>query len=348
MGLITKEITMTLHSQLFKYFENKGYEVPKREAHNHSGNLICYDDTTPITVKVEDLPDGSHQIVDVECDFCHKQYQLEYRRAKSEIDTFGTCACPQCAYNHTALTIQKIYGEQYTNTFQVPEIQERITNTLIDRYGVDNVIKIPGVQDKIRETCMEKYNAPSPLMLPEMRERIKATCKEKYGGNAPTSSDEVKRKVQETMYKNGSKMASRQQEYIGKLYNGIINYPLGRLSLDIALPEEKIVCEYNGSGHWLSIHFGDVTESEFIKKEIARNIYIKNNGYKMIIIISRHDKLPSDEILLAMLSAARTYFTTTEHTWIEYDIDQQTVRNALNKEGVFFDYGELRTIKQAA
>ena len=63
-------------------------------------------------------------------------------------------------------------------------------------------------------------------------------------------------------------------------------------------------------------------------------------------IISLKDKLPSDEILLQMLSEAKQYFFDyPNHSWIEFNIDTSTVRNAEQKDGVFFDYGKLRKIK---
>jgi hypothetical protein len=62
-------------------------------------------------------------------------------------------------------------------------------------------------------------------------------------------------------------------------------------------------------------------------------------------IISSKDKLPSDEILLQMLDKAVNYFNSTTHSWIEFDIDNFTYRNA--QEGtVSYDYGKLRKIKK--
>ena len=63
-------------------------------------------------------------------------------------------------------------------------------------------------------------------------------------------------------------------------------------------------------------------------------------------IISSKDKLPSDEILLQMLSEAKQYFSDyPNHSWIEFNIDTSTVRDAEQKDSVFFDYGKLRNIK---
>ena len=62
-------------------------------------------------------------------------------------------------------------------------------------------------------------------------------------------------------------------------------------------------------------------------------------------IISQKDWCPSDEILLQMLDFARNYFSTTNHTWIEFDIDAGTYCNAEHKDGEPYDFGELRKIK---
>lgn len=65
-------------------------------------------------------------------------------------------------------------------------------------------------------------------------------------------------------------------------------------------------------------------------------------------IISEKDLLPSDQILFQMLSEARSYFSTyPNHSWIEFNISTSTVRNAENKDGIPYDFGTLRTIKDS-
>ena len=63
-------------------------------------------------------------------------------------------------------------------------------------------------------------------------------------------------------------------------------------------------------------------------------------------IISSHDKLPSDTVLLEMLEYARNYFTLyPNHSWIEFNIDTSSIRNAEHKQGIPYSFGSLRTIK---
>ena len=130
------------------------------------------------------------------------------------------------------------------------------------------------------------------------------------------------------------------------LYNGVLNYPFKCFALDIYLPEEKIDIEFDGSGHKMSIALGSISEEDFEKKELYRNVAIKKEGYKQMRIISLHDRLPSDQVLLEMLDYARNYFSQyPEHSWIEFNIDTSSIRNAENPKGTPYDFGELHTIK---
>ena len=152
------------------------------------------------------------------------------------------------------------------------------------------------------------------------------------------------------MYKNNTQKTSKQQFYLHNLYGGELNYPIKYYDVDICLLDEKIAIEYDGSGHELNVKLGRMTQEEFNQKETIRNIIIKKEGYKQIRIISSKDLLPSDKILLKMLSIAKEYFNTTSHTWVNFDIDNSRIINAENKDinGVFINYGELRKIKEIA
>ena len=69
------------------------------------------------------------------------------------------------------------------------------------------------------------------------------------------------------MYKNRSQKSSSQQRHICNLYNGELNYPISQFNADIAFIDEKLICEYNGGGHWLNVKTNRETQEEFDKKE---------------------------------------------------------------------------------
>lgn len=247
------------------------------------------------------------------------------------------------------------------------EVKEKIRQTILDRYGVENVSQNKDVQDKRTQTFIEHFGVPNPLQNEECLEKLKQTNLSKYGKEFSIQSEEVKQKAKLTNlrkygYENpmkspeflekwfaehGSNFArtSRQQRYLCNLYNGILNQPFRCFALDIYLPEDKLDIEFDGSGHRMSISVGSISEENFEKKELYRNVALKKEGYKRMRIISSHDLLPQDTILLQMLSDARNYFQTTQHTWQIYDIDKSLLFNAEHKDGISYDFGTLRRIK---
>lgn len=250
------------------------------------------------------------------------------------------------------------------------EIKEKATNTIIERYGVDNVSKNKDIQHKKEQTFIEHYGVSFPLQNKDVMDKMKMTNMERYGYEFIPQLEETKKKVKQTnlkncgyeyymqspeflekwLAKNGSDFvkSSKQQKYLCNLYNGILNHPFKCFALDIYLPEEKLDIEFDGSGHRMSISLGSITEEEFNKKELYRNVAIKKEGYKQMRIISYKDKLPSDKKLLEMLDFTRKYFSDyPQHSWIEFNIDTSSLRSSEHKDGILYDFGKLRTIKDS-
>ena len=197
---------------------------------------------------------------------------------------------------------------------------------------------------KHKEIMFEKYGCEGAMQIPEIREKVLQTNLRKYGCKTPSQSLEVRKKIMQAFYKNSSQKSSRQQRYINNLYHGTLNFPIKFYCADISC--DNLIVEFDGSGHALSVAMGHETIDEYRRKEIVRHNVIKNEGYKQMRIISTKDKLPSDKTLLQMLYDAKQYFLNyPTHSWIEFNIDTFTVRNAEHKNGILYDYGELRKIK---
>lgn len=149
-------------------------------------------------------------------------------------------------------------------------------------------------------------------------------------------------KRKQTLYENGTAPCSKQQKYLHNLLGGELNYPVRNLSLDIAFPEHKIYMEYNGSGHDLQIKFGNMTEDEFNNYENNRYLFLSNLSFKCIYILSKNDKLPSNEILESMKNYAFNFLLSNKDFFIKFDIDNSkiiTYKNEIN-----YDFGKLRKI----
>jgi hypothetical protein len=67
--LLIKEVEVELNGKNVKWFEDKGYEIPRRKT---KWGDISIPSGTKILVKVEDLPHGSDVKMEVKCDCCGK------------------------------------------------------------------------------------------------------------------------------------------------------------------------------------------------------------------------------------------------------------------------------------
>lgn len=242
-------------------------------------------------------------------------------------------------------TCQSHYGCDYVSQSQ--EIQNKIKQNNLEKYGVEFTLQVKEFREKGIKTCLEKYGVKHPMQCKEIYNRANKTYRERYKDNDPRYSIEAHKKRLNTVYYNQSITTSNQQRYIAKLYNMELNYPLVYWNVDMYDGDSDMYVEYDGSGHDLCVRLNSITEEDFTQREITRYYSLKEHGYNMVRIISKKDYLPSDEMLLDMLSYAKHYFSDyPNHSWISFDIDEGLVKNAENKDGVLFDYGELRKISK--
>jgi hypothetical protein len=253
------------------------------------------------------------------------------------------------------------YGVEYYT--QTEEYKERHKETCIEKYGYDNVSRVPEFIDKIKNTQIEKYGmlysqtdeykekykntnlerfgVEHIFQSEEIKEKIRHTNLIKYGFENPQQNIDIKRKGLETLRKNGRVNTSKQQLYLHKLFDGELNYQdktTGTYILDIAFPEEKIYVEYNGGGHNMLVKTGEMTEGQFLRREMDRYYYLKRNGWKQVKIDSPKDYLPSDEILINELNNALKWLSINEKYHSHYEIN---IGNYAQDD----KYGHLRFIK---
>lgn len=380
MPILTKEVEVKLWGQNVKHYHDLGY----------SGK---HGDT--ITVKVEDLSDGSNIKIQYLCDYCKKEVTtIVYADYTRRVKETGKMACRKCFTKKYEETISIRYGvssyaktnefkklmenmmqEKYgiTHYSQTQAFKEKWHNTCQERYGedyrqqfvnkafetfrettgYDYPSQSPDVKKKIVQSYIDHYGVYNPQLSLEVREQTAKTNLERYGYATPLQNKEIKEKIAKTSYKHGSVPTSIQQYYLFNLYKSMddsakLNYPISSYNADICFPSELIDIELDCGGHNLSVKTGQLTQEQFDRKEIIRDRVIKSEGYKIIRISSITDKLPYDHVLLQMLNEARQYFSEyPNNSWIEYDIDNLIVRNAECKDGLPYDYGKLRKIKDS-
>jgi very-short-patch-repair endonuclease len=257
------------------------------------------------------------------------------------------------------------YGTEYL--FQSEEVKDKIKQSMKNKYGVEHYSKTDEFNKKVRQTSLEKYGVKHPFQSERVKNKIKQSmknkygiehnmkCKEgyeeykqgiidKYGVDNISKVDSVKKKIRKSLYKNNTVPSSRCQRYLHQLLGGKLNYPIKWYSLDIAFPKEKIYIEYDGSGHDLRVKKGNISYEEFKWQECTRKSFLENKGWKIIRIISQHDKLPLDKKNIKLINKAKQYLINTNHTWVEININNKTYKCSQYEENI--DFKQLRYINK--
>ena len=238
--------------------------------------------------------------------------------------------------------LEKYGVKSYTQT---EECQQKRKQTNLDKYGVENYVQTEEYKERVKITNLEIYGTESPLQNEEIREKIKQTNLLRYGFINPMQNEDIKEKTRNTFYKNSSGICSSQQRYLHTLLGGELNYPLSKTMVDIAFLNEMIYVEYDGSGHNLSVKLNQISQEDFNKREKRRWYALYRLGWKEIRIISRQDKLPSDEVIFLMIEYAKDYINSG-HSWVNFDIDNSKILKSTGNINV--DFGKLRKIKKIA
>ena len=94
------------------------------------------------------------------------------------------------------------------------ESKEKVKQTCLKKYGVEYSWQSNECKQKIKQTCLEKYGVDSPLKSKEIRNKCKLTCIEKYGVDNPAKLEENKEKVKQTCLKKYGGLAPICNPYI--------------------------------------------------------------------------------------------------------------------------------------
>lgn len=115
MSILTKEVDFIVPVKSIKHLEEKGYFIPK---YKDDRGKIRVKKGTHIKVKVEDLPLCSSIKVEMECDYCHKRYFIQYNHCtNNKIHEDGKTYCRYC--------IRKVLSTKNPNIKDEERIRKR-------------------------------------------------------------------------------------------------------------------------------------------------------------------------------------------------------------------------------
>ena len=186
-------------------------------------------------------------------------------------------------------------------------------------------------------TNLKKYGVKYAWQAPQVQLKIVEVLKKKYGVTHVSEIPFIHEKIFNIKFNNKSIATSKQQNRLCKLFNGILNYPFNNWAIDIALVDDKIAIEYNGSGHNLSVQRQWETADQFEKKELNRRNVLIHEGWKVIIIISDNDELMTNNNLLKLLQWCKNQFNNYEKKYIIINFN----KNQILTDDYSFDIGKI-------
>jgi hypothetical protein len=153
--------------------------------------------------------------------------------------------------NHIEANMKK-YGVKWL--WESKEIRDRVIKTNIERYGTDNPGSFGG--EIFKNSIINKYGVDNVQKDPVIKRKFEKTMIKRYGGKCTARSKELNIRVQKTIenkYKDG-KAVSKAESYLSDLIKNegytvinnsrdILDYGL---EIDIFIPELNLAIEYNG------------------------------------------------------------------------------------------------------
>lgn len=233
---------------------------------------------------------SSGRKIPVICDYCGEIYYPTVHNYLKVHNKGEKDCCVHCKGNKIKQTVLQQYG--VNNVMKIPKVKEKHEKTCLQKYGVKSPLENSEIYNRTKETLIEKYGVDNCGKISEVIKKRKKTMKERYGVEYPYQSFEIMEKVHQTYYQNGTCPTSKKQLQLSNLLKEIygeclLNYPCDKISLDCLIEVEgiKIDVEYDGWYWHKNRDYQDRCRDNFVRK----------NGYKVLRILAYTDKLPSKE-----------------------------------------------------
>lgn len=230
--------------------------------------------------------------------------------------------------------------------------KEKIKNTCINKYGVDNVNKLEKIKEKKRKTWKDNYGCDSPFKsniikqkikntvmtkygvdnvnkYKEIREKYENTCLERYGVKCPSKSEKVKSITKKNCFKKYGVTNINKLEYIQQKRN---NTKRKNHTFNTSSTEDKIY--YILSQHYKVQRNWNKDKRypwmvDFYIKEI--DLFIECNFHWTHCGHAYDKDNITDQITLEQWKSKETkYYNNAIYTWTIRDVEKETKQNKKN------------------
>ena len=226
MGLLTKEVEVTLHPANIDYYENLGYIIPRYRNKNDNQGIMRVKRGTTIVVKTNDLLPSSSVMVDIECDGCnellHRSF-IDYSRSKHGDKYYcQSCAC-------------RIFNSGENNVAWKSEKtdEQRVDDRTTEEYGrfIKNVLK----RDNYTCRCCGKYGDGTILAVHHLDGYNWCVEKRTDVNNGITLCEKCHKSFH-AYYGNGDNTKEQFEQWIKKPLEDLDDY------IDYIEEQRKVIC----------------------------------------------------------------------------------------------------------
>lgn len=113
---------------------------------------------------IKNLSISSSKRVCLRCDYCNKEYDTIYKNRNNSYKKLPKDACSNCKYLKNK--------EKNGNPFSKPEIQEKIKQTNLEKYGTEWQTQSDNFKEKTKRTCIEKYGVEYASQSENFQKRV--------------------------------------------------------------------------------------------------------------------------------------------------------------------------------
>ena len=122
--ILTRDIDIKISESNYQYYDDLGYDVAIGEN---------------IKIPVELMSKGSHYKIFCKCDGCGIEKEVIFKNYIKYDNNWGEYFCRKCSEKKRKETLRKNFGVDYP--IQNKKVLNKMKNTLIEKYGVDNISK---------------------------------------------------------------------------------------------------------------------------------------------------------------------------------------------------------------
>ena len=164
--ILSKYVEVLINSHNIYHYSKNGYK-----------NALCGE---KIIVPISFFKSKSKIKIQVKCDVCGKEKEIEYYNYTNNIGNTGIYCCSQkCSRGKAMATCIKKYGVE--NVSQNYDIKTKKIETTFSNYGVNHPLQNKEIKQKAIESSIKKYNCEYPFQNEDIKKKIKNTNLEKYG-----------------------------------------------------------------------------------------------------------------------------------------------------------------------